>query len=160
MAQVKTCSSSTSIPSRRSLVATSRRSALAVVGEEEEGDIVGPQFVDKAVRTGYQVIAAINDPVHVNEIAVQNPPPKKLRIQDACQLLGRRWERRGGLRSNQVRAITLAVDPLRKRYARKRPEAAKAGNLNQSLELNRLIAGIKQSSCGKKATETRTVPDF
>ena len=69
MAQVKTCSSSTSMPSRCSLVATSRRVRWLLLVRNRNGTFGPAQFVDEAVGTGDQVAAAVDDAIHVDQIS-------------------------------------------------------------------------------------------
>ena len=57
MAQVKTCSSSTSMPMRCSLVATSRRVRWLLLVRNRNGMSRLAQFADEAVRAGDQLAA-------------------------------------------------------------------------------------------------------
>ena len=67
MAQVKTCSSSTSMPRRGSLRHHVAAGPLAVVGQEAEGDVGPSEVVDEAVRPGDQLAAPVQHPVHVDQ---------------------------------------------------------------------------------------------
>ena len=44
--------------------------SLTVVGQKHEWNVSRPQFLDKAIGSGDQLIASVNDSIHVNQIAV------------------------------------------------------------------------------------------
>ena len=57
------------MPSRSSFVDDVAPRPLAVVGEKQERNVGSSQFADEAIGAGDQFVAAINDAVHVDEVA-------------------------------------------------------------------------------------------
>ena len=78
--------------------------ALAVVGQKAKRDVAHPQFVDELIRAGNQLGAAIENAVHVDQVAVlhKSPPCKNKTTRIIGRLsLGQR-----------IRVVVARVEPV------------------------------------------------
>ncbi len=81
MAQVKTCSSLDVDAQALQLGGHVAAGPLAVVGQEPERDVGPSQVVDEPVRAGDELAAAVDDAVHVDQIAKHRSMPPGCEIQ-------------------------------------------------------------------------------
>ena len=92
MAQVKTCSSSTSMPSAAELGRHVAAGALAVVGQEAKRDVARrSSSAMKRSAPGISSRAAVNDAVHVDQKAV----PRRWSQEHETSFVALWWSGRG-----------------------------------------------------------------
>src|SRR5579859_1115417 len=87
--------------------------ASAIVGQEAEGHLRRPQFVNEPIRSGDHQVAAVDHPVHVDQVAEHSLSPPVAELSLVPDKLGEE-ARHGRVRARTYQAIWMPTGPPRR----------------------------------------------